>query len=163
MEAATRSEQPIISNSYVKCYSDHLVIHIYYFPVGNKTIKYKDIQRCELLPMKDLSILKCKQWGMALSSIWWPLDWHRYSRKYYILLDMNHWPKIGITMDDQDINSVYQLIKQNMNANQSTKISSGKKSFDDIEQLDTNMNDAMSERELEHQKLLESIKAKYPD
>ncbi len=50
MTSTTRSEEPIISNSYVKCYSDHLVIHLYYFPVGDKTIKYK-------------------QWGMALPPI----------------------------------------------------------------------------------------------
>jgi hypothetical protein len=136
MASATRSEQPIISNGFVTCYSDHLIIHLYYFPFGNKKIKYKDIQTCDLLPMKDLSVFKRKMWGMALAPIWWHSDMRRHTREYYILLDANQWPKIGITMEDEDINNVYQLIKKNMNG-------------------------AMSEEEFEHQKSLESNKAKY--
>jgi hypothetical protein len=132
MEFKTESEQPILSNGFVKCYSDRLVIHLYYFPYGNKTIKYSDIQSCELLQMRDLSIFKYKTWGMALAPIWWHSDWRRYGRKYYIILDTNHWPKIGLTMDDNDIIDVYNLIKQKMDINQSTKISPEKKSFDNF-------------------------------
>jgi hypothetical protein len=152
MKHTTISEQPIISNGFVKCYSDHLVISLYYFPYGNKTIKYRDIQSCDLLKMRDLSIFKYKTWGMALSSVWWHSDLRRYSRENYILLDTNHWPKIGLTMDDKDIINVYELIKQKMGANQS---------FDSIEKLDANMISSMSEKELEYQKSLESNKAKY--
>ena len=121
MTSTTKSEQSIISNGFVTCYSDHLIIHLYYFPFGNKTIKYKDIQTCDLLPMKDLSFFKRKMWGMALAPIWWHSDMRRNSREYYILLDANQWPKIGITMDDEDINNVYQLIKKNMDTNQHQK------------------------------------------
>lgn len=132
MKSTGRSEHPIISNGFVTCYSDRLVIHLYYFPFGNKTIKYRNIQSCELLRMSDLGILKRKMWGMGLSSIWWHSDMHRNSREYYILLDTNHWPKIGITMDDDDITNVYKLIKDNMDTNQSIVTSSEKKLFDHV-------------------------------
>jgi hypothetical protein len=128
------------------------MIHLYYFPYGNKTIKYKDIQSCELLQRRDLSILKYRIWGMALSPIWWHSDLRRYRRKYYILLDINKWPKIGITMNDDDIINVYQLIKQKMGINQS---------FDSIEKLDANMISSMSEKELEYHRSLERNRAKY--
>jgi hypothetical protein len=152
MKSTTKSEQPIISNGFVTCYSDHLVIHLYYFPYGNKTIKYSDIQSCELLKLCDLSILKYKAWGMALSSIWWHSDFHRSSREYYIILDTNNWPKIGITMNDNDIINVYELIKQKTGRNQS---------FDSTGKLDANMINSMSEKKFEYQNSLENNRAKY--
>ncbi|CAF1290760.1 unnamed protein product [Rotaria sordida] len=161
MNLTTTSKDPIISNSFVTCYPDRLVIHLYYFPYGNKTIKYTDIQSCELLRIADLSILKRKMWGMALSSVWWHADFHRHWREYYILLDTNQWLKIGITMNDDDIINVYKLIKEKIDSQQSTETSSEKKSFDDIGKVDTNVASSMSEKELEYQKSLESNKEKY--
>jgi len=157
MKHTTISEQPIISNGFIKCYSDHLVISLYYFPYGDKIIKYRDIQSCDLLKMRDLSIFKYKTWGMALSSIWWHSDLRRFRRENYILLNTNHWPKIGLTMDDEDIINVYELIKQKMNANQPLE----KNLFDSIEKLNANMISSMSEKELEYQKSLECNKTKY--
>ena len=95
-----------------------LFIHLYYFPYGDKTIKYDDIRSCELLSINDLNFFETKLWGIALSSIWWHADLYRASRQYYILLDTNQWPKIGITMDDNDIIQVYQLIKSKISSNQ---------------------------------------------
>jgi hypothetical protein len=120
------------------------VIDLYYFPYGDKTIKYKDIQSCKLLKLCDLSILKYKTWGMAFSHIWWPSDIRRYSRKYYIILDVNQWLKIGLTMDDKDITDVYKLIQQKINRNHS------------IENLDPNMINLISENEFEYQNLLKN-------
>lgn len=122
MTLKAKSEEPIFSNNFVQCYSDHLVIDLYYFPYGSKTVQYKDIQSCQLLKIKDLGIFKWKTWGMALSSIWWHADVHRFSREYCIILDTNHWPQIGLTMDDNDINTVYHLIQQKIDQNRSTKI-----------------------------------------
>jgi hypothetical protein len=152
MESTAESEQPIISNSFVTCYSDHLVIHLYYIPYGNKTIKYRDIRSCELLQMRDLNILKYKLWGIAITPVWWHADLRRGFRKYYILLDINKRLKVGITMNDNDIINVYKLIKQKMGRNQP---------FDSIENLDVNMISWMSENEFEHEKLLESNEAEY--
>ncbi|CAF3433162.1 unnamed protein product, partial [Rotaria sp. Silwood2] len=89
--------------------------------------------------MSNLSIFKCKMWGMALSSVWWHSDFRRHWREYYIILDTNQWPKIGITMDDNDIINVYKLIKEKLDEKQSTETSLEKKSFDNIEKLDTNV------------------------
>lgn len=33
----------LIENDFVTCYTDRLVIHLYYFPFSKKTIKYNDI------------------------------------------------------------------------------------------------------------------------
>jgi hypothetical protein len=114
------SDNVFISNNFVKCYSDHLTIDLYYFPFGNKKVKYVDIRSCQLIPMSEMSFLKIKLWGMALSPIWWHSDLHRYQREYCIILDTNHWPKIGLTMDDKDIINVYQFIKQKIDFNQSS-------------------------------------------
>ncbi|CAF3599604.1 unnamed protein product [Rotaria socialis] len=103
------------SNKYVTCYSDRLVIHQYYFPIGDKTIKYSDIHSCDLLSMKELGFFNSKTWGMGLSPIWWHADFHRHSREHYILLDTRSWPKIGVTMDDNDTPIVYKLIKEKSN------------------------------------------------
>jgi hypothetical protein len=115
------SDTVLFSNGFVKCYSDRLVIHLYYFPFGNKTVQYKQIQSCELLEMRDLAFSKSKLWGMALAPIWWHADFSRYSRRYYILLDVNQWPQIGLTMDDEDIVKVYKILKNKMGMNPLTK------------------------------------------
>jgi hypothetical protein len=107
----------IFSNNFVKCYSDHLVIDLYYFPYGDKKVKYNEIHSCQLIPMREMGFLKIKMWGMALSPIWWHSDLHRLSRENCIILDTNHWPKIGLTMDDNDIIIVYKLIKDKMDPN----------------------------------------------
>jgi hypothetical protein len=160
MESTTKSEHPIIENSFVTCYSDRLVVHLYYFPIGSKTIKYKDIQSCELISMRDLGFSKFRMWGLALSPIWWHADFHRHSREYCIILDANQWPKIGLTMHDDEIKNVHELIKQHMNTNQSTATSYETRSFDPINEYDANTVELMSEKELEHQKFLERNKTK---
>ena len=105
-------DDPVLfKNDYITCYSDRLVIPYYYFPYGSKTVKYKNIRSVELLDAKDLSFFQTKTWGMALSSIWWPLDIRRQWRKHYLVIDANQWPKIGITMNDEDTIKVYNLIR----------------------------------------------------
>jgi hypothetical protein len=111
---STNSDSIVIENGFVTCYSDRLVIHFYYFPFGDKTIQYNNINSCELLRNEDLSLFKTKSWGMAFSFVWWPLDIHRLWREYYIIIDANQWLKIGLTMNDNDTLKVYQLIKQKM-------------------------------------------------
>ncbi|UJR16567.1 hypothetical protein I4U23_003468 [Adineta vaga] len=104
------SDPILIENTFVTCYSDRLVIHFYYFPFGSKTIKYENIRSCELLQHDQLNMFQTKCWGMAFSPIWWHLDIQRQWRKYYLVLDGTQWPKIGITMDDDDTIKVYNLL-----------------------------------------------------
>jgi hypothetical protein len=164
MKSTTKFDRPIISNDFVTCYADRLVIHLYYFPYGDKTIRYKDIQSCELHPIRVLGPFKTKTWGMALSPIWWHSDLRRHYREYCIILDTNHWPKIGITMDDNDINNVYELIKQETKRNQlSTRTLSKKKKIDTSEKIDVNMINSMSPKEVEYRNYLECDKEKYMD
>lgn len=106
----------LFANKYVTCYEDHIVINMYYFPAGNKKVKYSDMKSCELLSGEQLGFSKVKMWGMALSPIWWHADFHRHSRDHYIVLDINSWPKIGLTMDDSETPMVYKLIKEKMDS-----------------------------------------------
>jgi hypothetical protein len=108
------SDSILFENGFVTCYSDCLVIHLYYFPYGDKTIKYNDIRSCDLLSHDNLSFFETKTWGMAFSPIWWHCDLRRHWRETYIILDANQWPKIGLTMDNNDTIKVYELIKQKM-------------------------------------------------
>jgi hypothetical protein len=121
MKSNIESDDVLISNNFVKCYSNHLVIRLYYFPYGDKKVKYSDIISCQLIPMREMGFTKVKLWGMALSPIWWHSDMHRLGRESCIILDTNHWPKIGLTMDDNDIVNVYNLIIEKINFNQSKK------------------------------------------
>src|SRR5689334_15926225 len=111
------SDTIIFSNDFVKCYSDYFVICLYYFPFGSKIVHYDKIQSCELLEMHDLGCGSSKLWGMSLSPIWWHCDFSRYSRRYYILLDANQWPKIGLTMDDDDAVKVYNILENKIGMN----------------------------------------------
>ena len=115
------SDTILFSNDFVKCYSDRIVIRLYYFPFGSKTVHYNKIQSCELLEMSDLGFGSSKLWGMSLSPIWWHCDFSRMSRRYYILLDAGHWPKIGLTMNDDDTVNVYNILKNKMGMNPSSK------------------------------------------
>lgn len=111
------SDCPIISNSFITCYSDYLRINLYYFPFGSKKVKYCEIRTCELRFTNDLGLFDSKLWGMSLTPVWWHCDMSRTERKNYILLDATQWPKIGLTMNDSDAVLVYNLIKQKMNEN----------------------------------------------
>jgi hypothetical protein len=119
MKKDNHSNEILFSNNFVKCYSDHLVIDLYYFPYGNKKVKYNQIQSCELISMREMPFYKKKMWGMALSPIWWHSDLRRHFREFCIILDANQWPKIGLTMDDKDLVDVYKLIKEKTEFNQS--------------------------------------------
>ncbi|CAF1004911.1 unnamed protein product [Rotaria magnacalcarata] len=146
---AVDSNHPLISNSFVTCYSDYLAIHLYYFPFGKKKVKYNNIVSCELHSMDDIGIFECKLWGMSLSPIWWHCDMRRLGRKYYILLDAGQWPLIGLTMNDNDIINVYHFIKQRISSNQSSVY---------YEKYLYNPLQTVSEKELEHQKYLQNVK-----
>lgn len=109
--SAVISEEILLKNDFVTCYDDRLVIRFYYFPYGDKTIEYKNIKSCRLVDEKDLNFFQTKTWGMAFSSIWWPLDLQRSWRKYLIIIDANQWPRIGLTMNDDQTLEVYKLIQ----------------------------------------------------
>jgi hypothetical protein len=149
MKSIADSNVPLISNGFVTCYSDYLVIHWYYFPFGNKKIKYSDIRSCEFRSTHDMDIFTFKHWGMAFSPIWWHCDMKRLSRQHYILLDTNQWPKIGLTMDDNDTINVCNLIRQKIYLNQSN-IS--------VEKSGSNPTETISEKEREHQESLKKNK-----
>ena len=110
---------PLFSNKFVKCYSDYFVISLYYFPFGSKKIRYDRIRSCELRRMADGDMFDYKLWGMALSPIWWHCDFSRLSREYFVLIDANQWPMIGITMDDQDIIHFCNFVTEKIFSSQS--------------------------------------------
>lgn len=147
MEKVDKSNGPLFSNSFVTCYPDYLTIHLYYFPFGNKKVKYSSIRSCEFRSTNDIDMFNYKLWGMSLSPIWWHCDMSRLSRKYYILIDANQWPQIGITMDDKDIVHVFNLIRQRIFLNQSN-----------IEKMPYNSSNILSEKEIEHQKSIQNNK-----
>ena len=118
-EKKQKNNIPIISNDYVKCYYDYLSINLYYFPYGSKKIRYSDIRSCELRSMDEMSIFDYKLWGMALTPVWWHCDWKRLGRKYYILLDINQWIQVGLTMDDNQITDVCNFIRRKLFSDQS--------------------------------------------
>ncbi|CAF3093195.1 unnamed protein product [Rotaria sp. Silwood2] len=149
MKTVVKSNVPLISNSFVTCYSDYFVINLYYFPFGNKKLNYNDIRSCKLHSTDDLGMLSCKSWGMSLTPVWWHYDTKRFMRKNYILLDTNHWPQIGLTMDDNDLINVYYLIKKKMSFNQSNIYN---------ENLIYDSSKIISEKEVEYQKSLQNIK-----
>lgn len=149
MNSSVDSNIPLIENDFVKCYSDYLSINLYYFPYGNKKVKYENIRSCDLLSTDDMDLFNCKHWGMALSPIWWHCDMKRLGRKHYILIDANQWPKIGLTMDDNDIINVYNFIRQKILLNQSN-ISK--------EKLPYHSNQIISDKEREHRESLENNK-----
>ena len=147
MPTDAKANLPLLSNEFVTCYTDYLVIHLYYFPFGNKKVKYSDLLSCELHSTDNIGMFEYKLWGMSLSPIWWHCDMQRLMRKYYILLKANQWPQIGLTMNDNDTIQVFNLIQQKMHSNQ-------KKIHDNIFTYDTSK--TVSEKELEHQKSLKS-------
>lgn len=114
LAANAHADEILMRNDFVTCYSDRLVVHFYYFPFGEKTIRYDDIQSYELRRLDQMNFLQVKCWGMAMSPIWWHLDIRREWREHFLLVDAGQWPKIGITMDDKDIAKVYDLIKHRM-------------------------------------------------
>ncbi|CAF1544621.1 unnamed protein product [Rotaria sordida] len=149
MKTSVNSNVPLISNSFVTCYSDYFVIHLYYFPYGNKKVKYSNIRSCEFHSTDDLDMFSYKLWGMSFSPVWWHCDMKRLMRKNYILLDANQWPHIGLTMNDDDLINVYNLIKQKISFNQSNIYN---------EKLIYDSSNIISEKEIQYEKSFQNIK-----
>ena len=143
MKTNIDTNAPLLSNGFVTCYSDYFLIHWYYFPFGTKKVKYSDIRSCDLNSTDNMDIFGFKHWGMALTPIWWHCDMKRLGRKYYLLIDANQWPKIGLTMDDDDLVKVCDLIRQKM---------FNYRSKNSIEKLPSHSSETMSEKALEDQK-----------
>ena len=106
-----RSPIPLFANQFVRCYADHLLILLYYFPYGNKKIFYHNIQSTKLVPMDQLGFFQVKMWGMALSPIWWHCDWKRQTRKSALILQTHQWPQIGLTMDENDLEQLHEILQ----------------------------------------------------
>ncbi|CAF3899507.1 unnamed protein product [Rotaria sordida] len=90
-----------------------------------------------------------KLWGMSFSPVWWHCDMKRLMRKNYILLDANQWPHIGLTMNDDDLINVYNLIKQKISFNQSNIYN---------EKLIYDSSNIISEKEIQYEKSFQNIK-----
>jgi hypothetical protein len=106
----------LFSNRFVTVTTDEIVVETYYFPFGNKKhIPISKVARALVKPNPGL--LHMKHWGMALSKIWWPLDWSRHSRERYIHIEVEgSWVAVGITMDDAEIDQAIGAIRQAMAA-----------------------------------------------
>lgn len=106
----------MFSNRFVTVTTDEIVVETYYFPFGNKKhIPISKVARALVKPNPGL--LHIKHWGMALSRIWWPLDWSRIARERYIHIEVEgSWVAVGITMDDAEIDQAIGAIRQAMAA-----------------------------------------------
>lgn len=127
MESKPKSS--LMANSFVTCYEDYFVIHLYYFPFGNKKVNYSSIQTCELRSTNELDIFSQKHWGMAFTPVWWHCDMKRFQRKHYLLINANQWPKIGITMNDDEIFDFYDFIRRKMREHEIRTFAEEKRPF----------------------------------
>eukprot|EP00547_Thalassionema_nitzschioides_P002880 CAMPEP_0194200540 /NCGR_PEP_ID=MMETSP0156-20130528/1102_1 /TAXON_ID=33649 /ORGANISM="Thalassionema nitzschioides, Strain L26-B" /LENGTH=121 /DNA_ID=CAMNT_0038925549 /DNA_START=190 /DNA_END=555 /DNA_ORIENTATION=+ len=68
----TSTNEIVYDDCYITLTKNTLILKTYYFPFGfSKTIPRGEIDRIWKGNDLDLSFLKKKSWGMALSNIWW--------------------------------------------------------------------------------------------
>eukprot|EP00163_Fabomonas_tropica_P012301 TRINITY_DN23563_c0_g1_i1.p1 TRINITY_DN23563_c0_g1~~TRINITY_DN23563_c0_g1_i1.p1 ORF type:complete len:218 (-),score=39.25 TRINITY_DN23563_c0_g1_i1:77-667(-) len=115
----------LFENRHFRLTETHLYVKWYYFPFGTKKIAYGDIKSMKWLPRPHF--LRLKHWGIALSKIVWHLDSHRFSRPYYIDLDIGQWLHVGMTTDRAELSQVYGILRRKIAEAQKEKMMTQRK------------------------------------
>jgi hypothetical protein len=45
---------------------DRVVLKLYYFPYGDRVILFKDVEKIQIVDVKNLGLLNVKSWGLAV-------------------------------------------------------------------------------------------------
>jgi hypothetical protein len=61
----------LYEDKYAILTDQELILKLYYFPFGKKTIKYNEIVSYWTAARLGLNLTETKVWGMGLSPIWW--------------------------------------------------------------------------------------------
>ncbi len=93
---------------------DGITIRRYYFPFATpKRIAYGDIQGIKAAPMGRASG-KGRFWGASDPRYWFPMDFHRGSKKTLLILELGRRVRPCITPEDPD--SVIKVLKTQVRA-----------------------------------------------
>lgn len=64
-------DEKVYSDKYISIYTSKIVLKLYYFPFGSKTIHFDDVEWVQSASSLGLGVLEMKGWGMGMSMIWW--------------------------------------------------------------------------------------------
>jgi hypothetical protein len=93
---------------------DGITSRRYYFPFAtSKRIAYSDIQNIKAQPIGWASG-KGRFWGASDPRYWFPMDFHRGSKKAQLILDLGRRVRPCITPEDPD--KVIELLKTHVSA-----------------------------------------------
>eukprot|EP01023_Acetabularia_acetabulum_P000131 TRINITY_DN10061_c0_g1_i1.p1 TRINITY_DN10061_c0_g1~~TRINITY_DN10061_c0_g1_i1.p1 ORF type:complete len:128 (+),score=28.26 TRINITY_DN10061_c0_g1_i1:52-435(+) len=105
MAASTKVLDPEFTSGSIKLDGEKISVNWYYFPAGTKKIRYDQVVKARKMKWSGgpgHKLLTTKHWGMAVSKVWWHLDWGRMGRQNFVEIDTGSWLKIGLTCDDCD-------------------------------------------------------------
>jgi hypothetical protein len=81
---------------------DGITIRRYYFPTGGpKRVAYSDIECIKARPV-NWAHGKGRFWGAFDPRYWYPLDWHRGSKKTVLILHVGRWIRPCITPENPE-------------------------------------------------------------
>jgi hypothetical protein len=86
----------------IVCGSDRLVIHAYYFPIGDKRIPYSQIQGLQRFEIHGIMTGKWRLWGTGNPRYWANLDTTRPRRTVGFVVDLGRRVSPIVTPADPD-------------------------------------------------------------
>ncbi len=102
--APTRPAEPesLYADRLVEITDDAIIFRYYYFPAGNKRVRFDEIDYVRILRLGTLTG-KWRIWGSGDFRTWWPADWNRPSRDTgFLLVRKSKWTRIAFTVEDEE-------------------------------------------------------------
>ncbi|RIB16510.1 hypothetical protein C2G38_2038524 [Gigaspora rosea] len=100
----TEIDEHLYSDVFITVTSKELIIKNYYFPfAASLTIPLTEIISVDNADDLNIGLLSMKEWGMALSNIWFALDFTRSFRpkeKIGVVKVKNQWMRKGFSVKD---------------------------------------------------------------
>jgi hypothetical protein len=91
----------LYEDRHVTCDDEGMTIHRYYFPFGDKRVRYDAIRHVEERSMGPLTG-QLRIWGMGLAPYWFHLDGDRPRKNRCIVLDLGRTIQPVVTPEDVD-------------------------------------------------------------
>ncbi len=90
----------LYSDKLVEITDEGIRFHVYYFPLGSKSVAWKDIERVITQPA-FVGTGSWRLWGTSSPRYWFPLDWSRPKRdRVFLLVQKSKRMRIGFTVVD---------------------------------------------------------------
>ncbi len=104
-----KSAKKLYSDKPVEIYDDFVLIRNYYWPFGNKQVRFQDIESV-LVVEPTLKTGKYRYYGSGDFRTWFPPDNRSRRDRIFVITIRGRWWRVGLTVEDSQ--AVLEIFKR---------------------------------------------------